>query len=182
MKPRRPLGPRKPRGVPPRTSPDFDQAPLPGGSYRQTASLWTSISNSVYKVLKATADIIADPPLSPNLTLTSSRLQSIRPALLGCRQTLRTLHHWHTREKARHPCSGASNVEIWNRAEDYRYEHLSFRTRRQYQMKAFEPQPASAHRESRSKSRLLEARLAHKALSRGENKGNEHHTDSAPCT
>ncbi|PMD16646.1 hypothetical protein NA56DRAFT_708536 [Hyaloscypha hepaticicola] len=103
---------------------------------------------------------------APDLTLTLSRLQSIRPALLVCRR-LRTLHNWNTRERRGTLVAGHLNVEIWNRAERLQVRPPPFQNRRQDQIKEFEPHLASAHRESRSKSSLLEARLAHQALSRG---------------
>lgn len=114
-KPRRPLGPRKPRRDPRRTSPDPAQA-LPGGSYRQpdgqTARPWTSISNSIYKVLKATATATA--------TATSSSIRScpgphsniitasIHPACITCLSSAAHSAQLEHPRTARHPCSGAS--------------------------------------------------------------------------
>jgi hypothetical protein len=107
-KPRRPLGPRKPRRDPRRTSPDSAQAP----PWRelQTARPWTSISNSIYKVLKATATATATSSSIRSCPGPHSNIitASIHPTCITCLSSAAHSAQLEHPRTARHPCSGAS--------------------------------------------------------------------------
>jgi hypothetical protein len=121
-------------------------SPLSGGSYSQTLDLQLHLQVLCPKQHRdrvAAARNLS--PSSPRSGYTDSSSNPSRPALLGRRRSLRTLHDWNTRERRCILVAGQLDVEIWNTELEITGTATSLSEQQAISDEAFGPQPPGAH-------------------------------------